>query len=208
MFRFLRDNVIVWNGHRVMVYDILHDTNRFLNQGAFNVECETLVAHEKNIYTLENLKIHIRTFQGTIKQSLTLSDSEGFGLSLDINSSYLVVATSSGCLKMWDLSRREAKSHAHPKYLSEHITNFGEVISARVNATASRVSVLVAHSTLIPDPKLYIWDVENDVILYFNFSSGKNDQDDSCSVPPNSARSERGHDSSKVTTNIFNSTQI
>ena len=191
--------MIVWNGHRVLVYDILHDTNRFLNQGAFNVECETLVAHEKSIYTLENLKIHIRTFQGTIKQSLTLSDSEGFGLSLDINSSYLVVATSTGCLKMWDLSRREAKSHAHPKYLSEHITNFGEVISARVNATASRVSVLVAHSTLIPDPKLYIWDVENDVILYFNFSSGKNDQDDSCSVPPNSARSERGHDSSKVT---------
>ena len=25
--------------------------------------------------------------------------------------------------------------------------------------------------------------------------SGKNDQDDSCSVPPNSARSDRGHDS-------------
>ena len=88
------------------------------------------------------------------------------------------------------------------------VSSSSEVISARVNATASRVSVLVAHSTLIPDPKLYIWDVENDVILYFNFSSGKNDQDDSCSVPPNSARSERGHDSSKVTTNIFNSTQI
>ena len=189
------ENIVVWNGHRVMVYDILHDTNRFLNQGSFNVECETLVAYEKSLYTLENLKINIRTFQGTIKQSLTLSDNEGFGLSLDINSSFLVCATLNGCLKMWDLSRREAKSHAHPKYLSEHITNFGEVISARVNANATKVSVLVAHSNLIPDPKLYIWDVENDVILYFNFSSGKNDQDDSCSVPPNSARSDRGHDS-------------
>ena len=189
------DTIIVWNGHRVIVYDILHDTNRFLSQGAFNVECETLVAYEKNVYTLENHKINIRTFQGTIKQSLTLSENEGFGLNLDINGAFLVCATLNGCIKMWDLSRREAKSHAHPKYLSEHITNFGEVISAHVNSNASRVSVLVAHTNLIPDPKLYIWDVENDSILYFNFSSGKNDQDDSCSVPPNSARSERGHDS-------------
>ena len=189
------ENVVVWNGHRVVVYDILHDSNRFLNQGAFNVECETLVAFEKNVYTLENHKINIRTFQGTIKQSLSLSENEGFGLSLDINSSFLICATLNGCIKMWDLSRREAKSHSHPKYLSEHITNFGEVISAKCNSNATKVSILVAHSNLIPDPKLYIWDVENDVILYFNFSSGKNDQDDSCSVPPNSAQSERSGDS-------------
>ena len=26
------DNVIVWNGHRVLVYDIIHDSNRFLSQ--------------------------------------------------------------------------------------------------------------------------------------------------------------------------------
>ena len=189
------ENVVVWNGHRVVVYDILHDTNRFLNQGAFNVECETLVAFEKNVYTLENHKINIRTFQGTIKQSLSLSENEGFGISLDINSSFLICATLNGCIKMWDLSRREAKSHSHPKYLSEHITNFGEVISAKCNSNATKVSILVAHSNLIPDPKLYVWDVENDSILYFNFSSGKNDQDDSCSVPPNSARSERAVDS-------------
>ena len=36
---------------------------RFLSQGGFNVECESLVVHEKSVYTLENMKINIRTFQ-------------------------------------------------------------------------------------------------------------------------------------------------
>ena len=186
------DTITVWNGHRVVVYDILHDTNRFLSQGAFNVECETLVVFEKSVYTLENMKINIRTYQGTVKQSLTLSESEGFGISLDLHSSFLICATLNGVIRMWDLSRREAKPHSHPKYLPDYIHDFGEVISAKCNSNATKVSILIAQSSLIPDPKLYIWDVENDAILYFNFASGKNDQDDSCSVPPNSAQSDRG----------------
>ena len=34
--------------------------DRFLSQGGFNVECESLVVYEKSVYTLENLKINIR----------------------------------------------------------------------------------------------------------------------------------------------------
>ena len=35
------------------------------------------------------------------------------------------------------------------------------------------------------DPKLYILDVERDVVRYFNFASGRNETDDSL-APPNS----------------------
>ena len=48
--------------------------------------------------------------------------------------------------------------------------------------------MLVAQSSLIPDPKLYIWDMENDSLLYFNFASGKTDSEEGGVVPPNSAR--------------------
>ena len=58
--------------------------DRFLSQGTFNVETENLVVHEKSVYTLENMKINIRTYQGTVKQSLSLSETEGFGLGLDL----------------------------------------------------------------------------------------------------------------------------
>ena len=29
-----------------------------------------------------------------------------------------------------------------------------------------------------PDPKLYIWDIELDTIQFFNFESGRGEQDD------------------------------
>ena len=35
---------------------------------------------------------------------------------------------------------------------------------------------LIVQSSLIPDPKLYVWDIENDAVIFFNFASGKNDQ--------------------------------
>jgi hypothetical protein len=39
--------------------------NRFLSQGGFNVECESLVVLDKSLYTLENLKINIRSMSET-----------------------------------------------------------------------------------------------------------------------------------------------
>ena len=32
------DTVTVWNGHRVIVYDIIHDSNRFLSQVEYNCD--------------------------------------------------------------------------------------------------------------------------------------------------------------------------
>ena len=46
-------------------------------------------------------------------------------------------------------------------------------MAARVNSSGTKVSLSVAQSSLLPDPKLYIWDVETDSLSYFNFASGK-----------------------------------
>ena len=46
-------------------------------------------------------------------------------------------------------------------------------MAARVNSLGTKVSLSVAQSSLLPDPKLYIWDVETDSLSYFNFASGK-----------------------------------
>ena len=163
------------------------------------------------------------TFQGTIKQSLSLAESEGAGIGLDIHSAFLVCATMNGYLRMWDLSRRDAKPHSHPKHLPDQvdddnndnndddnhnddddidqIPDFGEVISAKCNRNATKVGILVAQSSLIPDPKFYVWDVETDTVHYFNFASGKNELEDAAgshAAPPNSARSERGSGHSGV----------
>ena len=47
----------------------------------------------------------------------------------------------------------------------------------------------------MPDPKLYIWDIENDSISYYNFASGRSEEDDNDgSAPPNSAESHSSKD--------------
>ena len=68
------------------------------------------------------------------------------------------------------------------------ISDFGHVLSIRVSVNISHLSILVRQaSDGSVDPKLYILDVERDVVRYFNFASGRNETDDSL-APPNSGK--------------------
>ena len=63
--------------------------------------------------------------------------------------------------------------HSPSKNFNECLKDYGEIMSARVNSSGTKVSVSIATASLTPDPKLYIWDLENDAITYFNFASGE-----------------------------------
>ena len=81
------------------------------------------------------------------------------------NGPWLVISDASGTIRVWDLSRREARPHGRAiAQLGDRVNDFGEVIQAKINATGSRVSLTVANTVFRPDPKLYIWDVETDII--------------------------------------------
>ena len=76
--------------------------------GTFNSECESLVIYEQSLIILpsailQNAKLLICTFQGTIKQNL---DCDGQPIAVHLNQSYLIAATIIGMLQIWDLSRR------------------------------------------------------------------------------------------------------
>jgi hypothetical protein len=55
------------------LFELLWFWNRFLSQGGFNVQCESLVVLDKSLYTLENLKINIRSMSETCKLITRLS---------------------------------------------------------------------------------------------------------------------------------------
>lgn len=74
---------------------------------------------------------------------MTFAEPEGHPVSLDICGQYMVVATNVGIIRIYDLSRREAKAHATPKNMADVIPAFGTVISAKVNCNGSRISMLV-----------------------------------------------------------------
>ncbi len=71
-------------------------------EGAFQADCEALAVHEH----IEKDKVQVRTFQGTIKQTLPFLEGEGEPVAMDINGNFLVVASVTGVIKVWDLSRR------------------------------------------------------------------------------------------------------
>ncbi|KAH9494870.1 hypothetical protein Btru_015870 [Bulinus truncatus] len=173
-----KDTLAVWNGKRVIIYEFSSDKSSLKIAGSFATESLIITLFEQNVYTVESNKVQVRTFQGTVKQLITFAEPEGSPVSLDVCGSFLLVASNLGVLKVYDLSRREAKPHSNPKNLQDIIPSFGAVISAKVNCTGNRVSIQIMLANGKPDHKLYFWDVELDTVQYFNFETGRGEQDD------------------------------
>ncbi|XP_076446737.1 intraflagellar transport protein 140 homolog [Babylonia areolata] len=173
-----KDALAVWNGKRVILYEYSADKTTLKAAGQFMTEAMVIAVYEQNIYTIEQGKVQVRTFQGTVKQLMTFAEPEGQPVSLDVCGHYLVVATDVGIVRVYDLSRREAKAHTNPKNLADIVPGFGSVVSAKVCCNGSRVSILVKTNEGSSDPKMYFWDVELDTVQYFNFETGRGEQDD------------------------------
>ncbi|XP_043233356.1 intraflagellar transport protein 140 homolog [Amphibalanus amphitrite] len=182
------DQVVIWSGRRVVVYEFSPDAQHARVVGSFESTCEMAALYENNLYLADKGDLVVANFQGAVKQKVDFTDREGEAMYIDINGSFMVVGSVNGALKLFDLSRRELRSAANPKFITDSATDFGELIQCRVNCKGTKVSCLVAQSSLLPDPKVYIWDVDTDSVSYFNFSSGREDEDDQ-RVPPNSATS-------------------
>jgi intraflagellar transport protein 140 len=181
-----KDHVTVWNGKRVVVYE-LQPLVRVA--GTFSCESMTVVVSDTNVYSVEGDVVQVRNFQGIIKQSLSFTEVEGAPLLLDICKSFLVVGTFNGYIKLWDISRREAKQHFSAKCMAELIESFAGLVSIKCNCTGTRISVIanqVDRGKAVPSPQIYIWDADLDTLLSFDFSTASNSsngtEDDDCVV--------------------------
>nr|CAD7202239.1 unnamed protein product [Timema douglasi] len=174
-------NVVVWSSKTLVVYQLTIDTSGEEAKltanvaGSFACEAEAVYVYEQSVVVLQEERIQIRTFQGTVKQTLPFTDLEGQPIFMQLCGHFLVVATSCGIIKIWDLARREAKLHFRPKNLEEAVSDFGEVISASCNNNGTKVSISIAKSNFLPDTKLFLWDIESDSLQYFNFLTGRVD---------------------------------
>uniref|UniRef100_A0A8C7HNX3 Intraflagellar transport 140 n=1 Tax=Oncorhynchus kisutch TaxID=8019 RepID=A0A8C7HNX3_ONCKI len=136
-----KDTVTVWNGKQVTVYEPSGATLR--NTGSFLCESQVLAVHDENIYTVEPNRVQVRTPQGTVKQLLAFSEAEGNPVLLSVCQGYLVVGTDTAHIKVFDLTRREAKAHCSAKNLVDLTPNLGALKSVKCNANGNQVSILV-----------------------------------------------------------------
>ncbi|KAK9953000.1 hypothetical protein ABG768_017026 [Culter alburnus] len=166
-----KDMVAVWNGKYITVYEpsgqTLHST------GSFQCESAALALHEENIYTIEPNRVQIRTPQGTVKQLLVFSEAEGNPTLLSVCGSYLAVGTDTSHVRVFNLTRREAKPLGVTKNLCELIPDLGALRSVKCNASGSQLSVLITQVNGRPDNKVYFYDIELDTLSYFDFFTGR-----------------------------------
>uniref|UniRef100_A0A665V4G9 Intraflagellar transport 140 homolog (Chlamydomonas) n=1 Tax=Echeneis naucrates TaxID=173247 RepID=A0A665V4G9_ECHNA len=167
----IKDSVTVWNGKQITVYELSGTVLR--NTGSFPCDSHVVAVHGENLYTVEPNRVQIRTPQGTVKQLLNFTKAEGNPMLLSVCQSYLVVGTDTAHIRVFDLSRRDAKAHCSAKNLSEQIPNLGALSSVKCNANGSQVSILISQVNGRRDHKVYFYDVEMDSVTYFDFFIGR-----------------------------------
>ncbi|XP_039255691.2 intraflagellar transport protein 140 homolog [Styela clava] len=177
-----KDALAVWNGSQVVVYDVVNNT--LILAGNFFIESTVNALHDQSFFTVEsgnnkeNNKVQVRNFKGTVKQVLQFQDKEGEVVHLDVCGNFLVAATNQGVLRIYDLSRRDAKPHCNSKNMAELIPYFGLFKSIKCNSAGTRVAMVIKQDNQVTSPKLYIYNVEKDRVDLFDFASGKSGDGD------------------------------
>ncbi|XP_078096576.1 intraflagellar transport protein 140 homolog isoform X2 [Mustelus asterias] len=175
-----KETIVVWNGKHTTVFEPFGPSLR--NAGSFPCDSCVLAVHEESIYTVEPNRVQVRTLQGTVKQLLVFSETEGNPCHLHICGNFLVVGTDTAHVKVFDLSRREAKPHCNAKNMAEHVPNLGRIASVKCSSNGNNVSILINRLNGTPDSRVFFYDVEMDTLNYFDFETGR-PSSESCSMP-------------------------
>ncbi|XP_055991192.1 intraflagellar transport protein 140 homolog [Sorex fumeus] len=181
-----KDAVAVWNRKQVVIFEPSGTSLR--NAGTFPCESPVLAMHEESVYTVEPNRVQVRTWQGTVKQLLLFSQTEGNPCCLDVCGDFLVVGTDLAYFKSFDLSRREAKAHCDCKSLAELVPRAGGLASLRCSADGSKISMLLRKADNSPDSRICFYDIDTDAVTIVDFKTGQVDQREALSFQGQEAK--------------------
>ncbi|XP_020285443.1 intraflagellar transport protein 140 homolog isoform X2 [Pseudomyrmex gracilis] len=174
-----REYVAVSSGRQIIVNRI--NRNATLNTtvlATFSCDTEKMLIYEHTLIILTPTIIQLRSIEGSVIQTLPTLPEEGEPITMELTGQYLTVASLNGILKIWDLSKHEAKLHTRAMATYEAISDFAEIIEARCNSDCRCVSITVAMANLMPSSVLYVWDIESDQIHEFDFGDSDSVIDD------------------------------
>ncbi|XP_076809284.1 intraflagellar transport protein 140 homolog [Clavelina lepadiformis] len=177
------ENIAVWNGKQASVYEVTQHGQSHI--GTFTCTSSINSLNDQSFFSIDKpkdskdqSKIQVRNFQGTVKQLIHFQDNEGSPILLSISGDFLVVGTNAGYVKVYDLSRRDAKAHGNSKCMLELIENFGLLQAITCNSAGNKIAFLCKKDNNVPDSKIYIYDCEVEKLESFDFETGANDLED------------------------------
>ncbi|KAM7541711.1 hypothetical protein Aperf_G00000003534 [Anoplocephala perfoliata] len=179
-----KEHVAVWNGRQIQVFK--HGYNQTLSLfSTFVCEFELIGMYDQSLLTREDRQIHIRSLQGTVTTVLNLTESNDPICITHIFNGYLACLTDSGLLKVFVLTKKEAKQ----VFISKNLGNILPIPSEAENSflpLGKRVAWISMNSdaTILaftlkspadsqPDSKIFVWKVNSDQVQLFDLSARK-----------------------------------
>ncbi|XP_030750473.1 intraflagellar transport protein 140 homolog isoform X2 [Sitophilus oryzae] len=168
------------NGRTVYVYNIVWKSEQSVDDEnfceftvtyntSFPCENEGIIIHQKTIIAINSQNVTLYNSTGHIISQITSNLNEGEAIGMDVTHHYLTIFTMEGFLKIYDLSESQAKLLTRVKNLYDMVEDFGEIIQAKTNSKGNKVAMTLAAANLVPDGKLYIWDIERDDLIFYDF---------------------------------------
>ncbi|VDK41143.1 unnamed protein product [Taenia asiatica] len=178
-----QEYVAVWNGRQLQVYK--HGYSQPLAPfSTFACEFEFVGMHEQSIVTRDGRQIQIRNLQGTVKQLINFVESDGSIAVTSICNGFMACLSEAGVLKVFDLTKKEAKQMYLSKALSSNLPAIAGVCDARqsgmrvawlsINSNASAVAfILSVVSDSQPDSRIFVWQLSSDRVQVFDLATGE-----------------------------------
>ncbi|XP_031624107.1 intraflagellar transport protein 140 homolog isoform X2 [Contarinia nasturtii] len=142
----------------------------------FNVlDCMKIFIYDEMLIVIGYQNVRVYSFGGIVLKEINFNDNEGSPIGASLTHHFMTIFTMNGYLKVFDVSRHEPKLIVPPKSGYDLFGNFGEIIMAKSNMTGSHLAITIANELLVPDGKLYIWDMEKDRLTSYDFLN-KNQQ--------------------------------
>ena len=162
----LNKNILIWNGKKAEVHELAEGNISAVS--TFQLSSKICALHREDIYCVVGPNIEVRSLQGNVKKVVNFAEFEGLPTTLNVWGDALVVSTSEGIIKAWDISRREHRVILPGKSFE----NLGTLRSVKINCKGTKISILCLKSKdldSLPSEYLYMYDVESDKLESFPF---------------------------------------
>ncbi|XP_013169306.1 PREDICTED: intraflagellar transport protein 140 homolog [Papilio xuthus] len=174
---FKENYVALGDGNEVQIWMSNKENElKFSLLRTFSWKTDVLIMYNDILVGVVNPHVETYNMTGTKLGVLPSSETEGEPIGITNTNKFIVISSMDGTLKLAEITKKGLKTPYPPKNCYQMMEDFGEIMRASVNSSGQYICLSIANSGLAPDPRLYLWDVANDVIT--NTLISKN------SVPP------------------------
>ena len=106
----------MWSGQEARVYEWSHEMGdeKPIEISKFPTTARAIALRDETIFRASNNLVELCNLQGVVRQKITFSEGEGSPTHLDVNGDFLAVATDTGLIKIFQVTRREPKQLGSP----------------------------------------------------------------------------------------------